>query len=56
MTDNRLHTRRYPRTMNEAFGPYAGTRYHAPKRENPLWWVLGLAMVALLVLLTFSQA
>jgi len=58
MNDNRLHTRRYPRTMNEAFGPYAGTRYHAPptKRESPLWWLAGIVLVAVLVVLVFSQA
>jgi len=56
MNDRRLNTRRYPRTMNEAFGPYAGTRYHKPKRENPLWWVLGLCLLGLLILLIFSQA
>ena len=57
--DRRLHTRRFPRTMNEAFGPYAGTRYVTARKDSnnhPLWWVLAVALIAVLVLLCFSQA
>lgn len=29
---------------------------HEKEKENPLWWVLGAGLLALLVLLCFSQA
>lgn len=51
-----ITTKKFPRTLNEAFGPYADTRYCAPKKESPLWWPLGVVLLAVLVLLVFSQA
>lgn len=58
INDYRLNTRRFPRTLNEAFGPYAGTHYvRAKARDNhPAWWALGVALLAALVSLCFIMS
>lgn len=32
-----MNTRRYPRTMAEAFGPYTDNRLHAPSERGRNW-------------------
>lgn len=32
-----MNTRRYPRTMAEAFGPYTDNRLHAPSERRRNW-------------------
>lgn len=50
------HHDRFPRSLNEAFGPYAGTQYVSARRESRAWWILGVALLGVLVALCFSQA
>jgi hypothetical protein len=46
-----MNTRKYPRTMNEAFGPYAGNYIHDPdERANP--WMIAASMIVLCIVLT----
>lgn len=52
-----MQTRKYPRTLNEAFGPYAGTKLH-PMREydkprTPAyeWCIYALCVVAVVVII-----
>lgn len=52
-----LHTRRYPRTLTEAFGPYASAPYVKPDTgNNAAWWLLAVSLSVALVVLCFSQA
>ena len=53
-----MNTRKYPRTMNEAFGPYAGDLYVKPEpmHKNDIIVlagsvVAGLVLVVVMVLL-----
>ena len=39
-----MNTRRYPRTMNEAFGPYCGNVVY-PMREASFWSPIRVALV-----------
>lgn len=39
-----MNTRRYPRTLNEAFGPYCGNVVH-PMREAKFWTPIRIALV-----------
>ena len=38
-----MNTRRYPRTMNEAFGPYCGNVVY-PMREPSFWSPIRVAL------------
>jgi len=43
-----MQTRRYPRTMCEAFGPYAGNRLEPmPQPRRPFWTANRIIMVLL---------
>ena len=52
--ENTVNTRRYPRTMQEAFGPYTSHELHDPKSEDEgwLWWacIVGLSVAAAVVI------
>lgn len=45
-----MNTRKHPRTMQEAFGPYTTHELHEPKSEDEgwLWWacIVGLSVAA----------
>lgn len=47
------NTRRYPRTMQEAFGPYTSSQIHEPQEPMATGdkWIVGLGMAVMLVLL-----
>lgn len=42
-------TRKYPRTLTEAFGPYAGGSIDAPERNAPMTWQDKLVLWAAIV-------
>ncbi len=48
-----MQTRRHPRTLNEAFGPYTSHDIYEPPESFPwTWWtcIAAMALVALAVL------
>ena len=47
------NTRRYPRTMQEAFGPYTTSEIYEPSEPMATGdkWIVGLGMAVMLVLL-----
>lgn len=47
MNKHNITTRRYPRTMNEAFGPYTHEQFDEPKlcRQCDLWAVMAIATI-----------
>jgi hypothetical protein len=46
-------TRKHPRTMQEAFGPYTSSQIHEPQEPMATGdkWIVGLGMAVMLVLL-----
>jgi hypothetical protein len=49
-------TRRYPRTLEEAFGPYAGRNVHEPrpemdKQDRIVIWATAVSLVSFLFIL-----
>ena len=44
--ENTVNTRRYPRTMQEAFGPYTSRELHEPDSDNEglVWWAIMAAL------------
>lgn len=47
------NTRRYPRTLQEAFGPYTTSQIHEPSEPMATSdkWIVGLGLAVMLVLL-----
>jgi hypothetical protein len=47
------NTRRYPRTLQEAFGPYTTSQIYEPSEPMATCdkWIVGLGMTVMLVLL-----
>ena len=50
LTDNSLQTRRYPRTMVEAFGPYTTNHIDEPGEDSNLLALLACVCVGLVCL------
>lgn len=44
-----MHTRRFPRTMQEAFGPYTSNVIHT-RAPRSSWLSIAISVVAVLVL------
>jgi len=41
-----MNTRRHPRTLQEAFGPYTSRDISDPKGETPAWWTAIVCIAA----------
>lgn len=47
-----MNTRKFPRTMQEAFGPYATSRIYDPEESasySTAWWIL-VALISVVTL------
>lgn len=52
-----MNTRRHPRTMAEAFGPYTDNTLHPMPEQHdysPAWWAAMVVIAAVTVILIFS--
>ena len=46
-----MQTRKYPRTLQEAFGPYCSPYISEPKETGyPTWWWYSMAVIAVLTM------
>jgi hypothetical protein len=45
-----MNTRKYPRTLNEAFGPYTSTHFVEDKQPEAYGWVWWACIVVILML------
>lgn len=46
-----MNTRRYPRTLQEAFGPYTSNHiFEEPKTSLAQWVIYGVSVVAVVVI------
>lgn len=52
-----MNTRRYPRTLQEAFGPHTSVRIEEPRdpNERTHWVLYALAVIAVLAILRATQ-
>lgn len=49
----RMNTRKYPRTLNEAFGPYTSREFNEP-REYSRGFIVAYAVTAVMALLVIG--
>ena len=49
-----MNLRKYPRTLNEAFGPYTSKEFYEPRQYSGAWWAAMIVIALVTVLLIWG--